>query len=196
MASARIRAVYRPLVELIGVSGALVVMGFGTWKLAQGQLTLGGLLVFPALIGKLYSPIRDLSRLGTTFYAASASAERTSELLDQCLAAAADVWGIGITLCELAAGDVPFERGETVEETYGTGTSEADDHAAAGQDDWYPQPEASAPPIASRRRLPRALAAAVDTCLWDDPPDRPLVRELAEVLGATLADQGLRADHR
>ncbi|WP_432177237.1 ABC transporter ATP-binding protein [Streptomyces sp. NBC_00063] len=83
MASARIRAVYRPLVEIIEVSGALAVMGLGTWKLAQGQLTLGGLLVFLALIGKLYSPIRDLSRLGNSFYAASASAERIIELLDQ-----------------------------------------------------------------------------------------------------------------
>ncbi|MEU6069700.1 MULTISPECIES: ABC transporter ATP-binding protein [Streptomyces] len=83
MASARIHAVYGSLVEVIEVAGGLAVMGLGTWKLAQGQLTLGGLLVFLALIGKLYSPIRGLSRLGNTFYAASASAERIIELLDQ-----------------------------------------------------------------------------------------------------------------
>ncbi|MER6469193.1 ABC transporter ATP-binding protein [Streptomyces collinus] len=83
MVSARIRAVYRPVVEVIEVAGGLAVMGLGTWKLTQGQLTLGGLLVFLALIGKLYSPVRGLSRLGTTFYTASASAERIIELLDQ-----------------------------------------------------------------------------------------------------------------
>ncbi|WP_245766647.1 ABC transporter ATP-binding protein [Streptomyces colonosanans] len=83
MASARIRAVYSPVVEVIEVTGGLAVMGLGTWKLAQGQLTLGGLLVFLALIGKLYSPVRGLARLGNTFYAASASAERIIELLDQ-----------------------------------------------------------------------------------------------------------------
>lgn len=83
MASARIHAVYGSLVEVIEVAGGLAVMGLGTWKLAQGQLTLGGLLVFLALIGKLYGPIRGLSRLGNTFYAASASAERIIELLDQ-----------------------------------------------------------------------------------------------------------------
>ncbi|MEU2717460.1 ABC transporter ATP-binding protein [Streptomyces sp. NPDC007205] len=83
MVSARIRGVYRPLVEIIEVVGGLAVMGLGTWKLAQGQLTLGGLLVFLALIGKLYTPVRGLSRLGNTFYAASASAERIVELLDQ-----------------------------------------------------------------------------------------------------------------
>ncbi|MET7428740.1 ABC transporter ATP-binding protein [Streptomyces flaveolus] len=83
MASARIRAVYGPVVEVIEVAGGLAVMGLGTWKLAQGQLTLGGLLVFLALIGKLYGPVRGLSHLGTTFYTASASAERIIELLDQ-----------------------------------------------------------------------------------------------------------------
>ncbi|MFS4096302.1 ABC transporter ATP-binding protein [Streptomyces sp. AF1A] len=83
MASARIRGVYGPVVEIIEVAGGLAVMGLGTWKLAQGQLTLGGLLVFLALIGKLYGPVHGLSGLGTTFYAASASAERIIELLDQ-----------------------------------------------------------------------------------------------------------------
>jgi ABC-type multidrug transport system fused ATPase/permease subunit len=106
MASARIRAVYRPLVEIIEVSGALAVMGLGTWKLAQGRLTLGGLLVFLALIGKLYSPIRDLSRLGNSFYAASASAERIIELLDQRpqVVEAADARRIG-----RARGEVEFD---------------------------------------------------------------------------------------
>ncbi|MFF2325691.1 MULTISPECIES: ABC transporter ATP-binding protein [unclassified Streptomyces] len=83
MASARIRAVYGPVVEVIELTGGLAVMGLGTWKLAQGQLTLGGLLVFLALLGNLYSPIRDLSHLANTFYAAAASAERIIELLDQ-----------------------------------------------------------------------------------------------------------------
>ncbi|OIJ92639.1 ABC transporter ATP-binding protein [Streptomyces monashensis] len=83
MASVRIRAVYGPVVEIIEVTGGLAVLGLGTWKLAQGQLTLGGLLVFLALIGKLYGPVHGLSALGTAFSAAAASAERIIELLDQ-----------------------------------------------------------------------------------------------------------------
>ncbi|MER6226092.1 ABC transporter ATP-binding protein [Streptomyces sp900105755] len=83
MASARIRAVYAPAVEFLEVTGGLAVLALGTWKLAQGQLTLGGLLVFLALIGKLYSPVHGLSGLGTTFYTASAAAERIIELLDE-----------------------------------------------------------------------------------------------------------------
>jgi ABC-type multidrug transport system fused ATPase/permease subunit len=98
------------VVELIEVSGGLAVMGLGTWKLAQGQLTLGGLLVFLALIGKLYSPIRDLSRLGSTFYAASASAERIIELLDQRpqVVESADAHRIGRALGEVEFDGVSF----------------------------------------------------------------------------------------
>ncbi|MFE7327760.1 ABC transporter ATP-binding protein [Streptomyces sp. NPDC057565] len=105
MASARIHAVYSPIVEVIELIGALAVMGLGTWKLAQGQLTLGGLLVFLALLSSLYSPIRGLSHLTNTFYAASASAERIIELLDQRpqVVEAADARRIG-----RARGDVEF----------------------------------------------------------------------------------------
>ena len=59
------------------------MIGVGTWQLQQGRLTLGGLLVFLTYLGSLYSPIRGLSRLGTSIFAASAGAERIIELLDE-----------------------------------------------------------------------------------------------------------------
>ncbi|MDX6314646.1 MAG: ATP-binding cassette, subfamily bacterial [Streptomyces sp.] len=83
MTSTRIQALFGPLVDLIELLGALTVMGLGTWELARGQLTLGGLLVFLGLLSQLYSPIQGMSRLSNTFYSASASAERIIELLDQ-----------------------------------------------------------------------------------------------------------------
>lgn len=71
-----------------------------------GQLTLGGLLVFLALISKLYGPLRDLSHLSNTFYAASASAERIIELLDQRPQV---VEAAGARRLGHARGDVEFE---------------------------------------------------------------------------------------
>ncbi|MEV0179900.1 ABC transporter ATP-binding protein [Streptomyces sp. NPDC050625] len=131
MASARIHAVYGSLVEVIEVAGGLAVMGLGTWKLAQGQLTLGGLLVFLALIGKLYSPIRGLSRLGNTFYAASASAERIIELLDQRpqVVEAADARPIGRARGDIELDGVSFRYPGTARPAL----SEVSLHVAPGE---------------------------------------------------------------
>ncbi|MGW1503200.1 serine/threonine-protein kinase [Streptomyces mirabilis] len=96
------------------------------------------------------------------------------------LTAATDVWGIGITLYEVASGDVSFDPRGTTE-----GTADGDHHLC-------PRPEVSTPPVGSRRRLPRALAAAIDGCLDMDPSARPTVTELAASLGAILPAYGPR----
>ena len=83
MAATRLEAVFSPLVDLIEVSGMLVVVVFGTWLLSQGLISLGGLLVFLAYLTQLYGPVRGLGNLTNTVYEASAGAERTIELLDQ-----------------------------------------------------------------------------------------------------------------
>ncbi|WP_405891524.1 serine/threonine protein kinase [Streptomyces sp. NBC_00133] len=99
------------------------------------------------------------------------------------LSAAADVWGIGVTLYEAATGEVPFDSGETVEGSM-DGSVEGAGGGPGGQDDWYPQLEETAPPTASRRRLPHDLAAAIDSCLRPDPAARPTIPELAAALDA------------
>ncbi|WP_244179042.1 ABC transporter ATP-binding protein [Streptomyces rubellomurinus] len=83
MAATRLRALFAPIVEMLELVGVLVVLGLGAWELARGRLTLGELLVFVALLGRLYGPIRGISRLSNGFYSAAAAAERIIELLDQ-----------------------------------------------------------------------------------------------------------------
>ena len=83
MASTRIKALFTPIVDLIELAGVLVVIGMGTWALARGDLSLGGLLVFLAYLSRLYSPIRGISRLSNIIYSASAGAERIIDLLDE-----------------------------------------------------------------------------------------------------------------
>ncbi len=86
MRSARLQAVFSPVVEVIEVLGALVVIGFGTWKLANNQLTIGALLVFLTYLTQLYEPIRGMSKLATSLHSAAAGAERVAEILDEPVA--------------------------------------------------------------------------------------------------------------
>jgi len=83
LASTRIRGLFAPIVDLIELLGAMIVLGLGTWALTRGDLTLGGLLVFIAYLTQLYGPIRELSSLSNTIFAASAGAERVIELLEE-----------------------------------------------------------------------------------------------------------------
>jgi ATP-binding cassette, subfamily B, bacterial len=86
MRSARLQAIFSPAVEVIELLGALAVIGFGTWKLAHGQISIGGLLVFMTYLTQLYDPVRGLSRLATSLHAAAAGAERVAEILDEPVA--------------------------------------------------------------------------------------------------------------
>jgi ATP-binding cassette, subfamily B, bacterial len=83
LASARLRAIFSPIVDLVQMCATLVVIGVGAWFLTRSELSLGGLLVFVAYLSRLYGPIRGLGRLGTTVFAATASAERVIEVLDE-----------------------------------------------------------------------------------------------------------------
>ena len=83
LASARLRALFSPLVDLLEMGGTLVVLAAGTWELQQGRLTLGALLIFVTYLGKLYRPVRELGSFYNSAFSAAASAERVLELLDQ-----------------------------------------------------------------------------------------------------------------
>jgi ABC-type multidrug transport system fused ATPase/permease subunit len=83
LATTRVKALFGPAVDLLKLAGGLAVIAAGTWQLQQGRLSLGGLLVFLTYLSSLYSPIRGLSRVGPTIFAATAGAERVLELLDE-----------------------------------------------------------------------------------------------------------------
>lgn len=83
MATARLRAVYTPTIDLIELAGLLTVIGLGVWMLSTAALTVGALLAFLAFLARLYSPVKGLGGLVTTAYTASAGAERLVEVLDE-----------------------------------------------------------------------------------------------------------------
>ena len=83
MASSRVRSVFLPVVDLAELLGLLCVVTLGTWALSTDRLTLGGLLAFLTLMTQCYRPIRELSELLPSLFAATASIERVVQVLHQ-----------------------------------------------------------------------------------------------------------------
>jgi len=72
---------YQPLVYFLETCCVLLVLGLGAWEVAQGRLSLAGLLAFAACLAYLYPPVQGLSGLVLTVSEASASAARLGDVL-------------------------------------------------------------------------------------------------------------------
>jgi ATP-binding cassette subfamily B protein len=77
----RLQSRFGPLVELAGVVSTASVLWFGAWRVLEGRLSLGVLLVFLTYLGSLYKPIRALSKLSTVMTKGMAAAERIQDVL-------------------------------------------------------------------------------------------------------------------
>jgi ATP-binding cassette, subfamily B, bacterial len=106
LALERLRAGYAPIVGLIEVGGMLIVIGAGAIDLAEGRITLGGLLAFLAYLSQLYGPVRGLNHLWGDAVATSAAAERVIELMDRQPSVAEPAHPVPLGR---AAGSVVFE---------------------------------------------------------------------------------------
>jgi ATP-binding cassette subfamily B protein len=131
LASTRVKALFSPAIDLLRVTGALVVIGAGTWELQRGRLSLGGLMVFLTYLSQLYSPIRGFSRLGNTVFAASAGAERIIELLDErpSIAERKRARVLSVVRGELELDDVSFRYPGTAQDA----VAEVDFRVEAGE---------------------------------------------------------------
>jgi ATP-binding cassette, subfamily B, bacterial len=83
MLAIRLEALFGPFSSIVECIGVLAVTGVAVYELAQGAITLGGLLAFLAYLGQLYGPVQGFAGLSNTLFAASAGAERIIEVLDE-----------------------------------------------------------------------------------------------------------------
>ncbi len=71
-----------PIVEVIVAAGTCLVLWYGARLVLSGALTSGELLVFLLYLGKMYKPMRELSKMTDTISKASVGWERIREVLE------------------------------------------------------------------------------------------------------------------
>lgn len=82
MTARSIKARLSPVVDVIVACGTGLVLFMGVRLVIGGRITAGSLLVFLLYIGKMYKPMRDLSKMADTVSKSSVAIERIEELLD------------------------------------------------------------------------------------------------------------------
>ncbi len=81
--SFRPSAIFFPFVELVGVIGTAVVLAYGGWRAAHGDITAGVLAAFVLFLSSTLDPITQLSQLYDTFQQAMAGLAKLAGLLEQ-----------------------------------------------------------------------------------------------------------------
>jgi subfamily B ATP-binding cassette protein MsbA len=71
-----------PIVEIVVATGTCLMLGYGARLVLAGQLTVGALVVFLLYLGKMYKPMRDLSKMTDTVSKAAVGFERIREVLE------------------------------------------------------------------------------------------------------------------
>jgi len=77
-----LKAKLSPLVEVIVACGTCLVLWWGARLVLTGALTSGDLLVFLLYLGKMYKPMRELSKMTDSISKASVGWERIREVLE------------------------------------------------------------------------------------------------------------------
>ena len=76
-----VKARLAPLVDIIVAIGTCLVLWYGVRLVLENRLTPGALLVFVLYLGKMYKPMKDISKMSDTLSKAAISFERIGEIL-------------------------------------------------------------------------------------------------------------------
>ena len=77
-----LKARLSPVVDVIVAVGTALVLLMGVRLVVSGRITAGSLLVFLFYVGKMYKPMRDLSKMADTVSKSSVAIERINEVLE------------------------------------------------------------------------------------------------------------------
>jgi subfamily B ATP-binding cassette protein MsbA len=77
-----LKAKLAPIVEVIVAAGTCLVLWYGVRLVLAGDITAGSLLVFLLYLGKMYKPMRELSKMTDTISKTVVGYERIREVLE------------------------------------------------------------------------------------------------------------------
>jgi len=77
-----LKAKLAPAVEVIVAIGTALVLWYGVKLVLNGEITTGSLLVFLLYLGKMYKPMRELSKMTDTISKTAVGYERVREVLE------------------------------------------------------------------------------------------------------------------
>jgi ABC-type multidrug transport system fused ATPase/permease subunit len=74
---------YFPFVDFLSAVATAVVLGYGGYMLAGGEITVGTLFAFILYVSNFFDPIQQLSQLYNTFLAAVAALDKIMDVMDE-----------------------------------------------------------------------------------------------------------------
>lgn len=77
-------SVYWPGMSLVGASGTVLILWYGTTEVLEGHLTLGELVMFLNYLALFYAPINQLNSVNNMLQQSLAASARIVEVLDAC----------------------------------------------------------------------------------------------------------------
>jgi ATP-binding cassette subfamily B protein len=81
--SNKLGAVYGPAVQFVGRIMTALVLGFGSYRVLDGHMTVGVLAAFLLYLRQFFAPMEELSQFYNLFQAAAAALEKLSGVLEE-----------------------------------------------------------------------------------------------------------------
>jgi subfamily B ATP-binding cassette protein MsbA len=80
--SIKLMSASTPIVELLGITGVILVIWYGGYEVTQGKLTTGSLIAFVGYLLTVSRPIKEFTRANMLIQQAIAASQRIFELID------------------------------------------------------------------------------------------------------------------
>ena len=78
-----LNGLYFPFVDFLSAIATAIVLGYGGYRVFDGNMTVGTLFAFVGYLSNFFDPVQQLSQLYNTFLSAVAALDKITEVLDE-----------------------------------------------------------------------------------------------------------------